>query len=422
MSEAAQLAKAAREQLAAALNALQSNAHVPAELLDVAEPIAQAMGVLHRVERSNGQNLEGRDGALENVRQALQQIQKVSAHHPAIDVVMEAVATSLGKVHALARYTPPIQAPAVRSPSSPPRPAAIPSDVVPKASPMAASAPAPQPAQPIVPSRVSGGTLPIQPNPFGSAGFPSPAAPRPQPAPQPAPQFQPQPAPQYQQQAAPQFQPQPAPQYQPQPAQPQQPYANIPPPPNFGAPSATLPIPDQRAQNPYGEQPQAAPQPWAPPPQQQPAPAGYAAQQVVQARPTPAPVQPAQPVAQARPTPAPAQPSAPPVAGRIDVELGTHSPSNFYKGLGGNDVIEHGGIFIATYKKVPKIGTPVSLRVLMPGDYEFSASGVVQWTREGGGDSAEPGFGARLTQITPEGRQLVYRYTRNREPMFYDDL
>ena len=23
---------------------------------------------------------------------------------------------------------------------------------------------------------------------------------------------------------------------------------------------------------------------------------------------------------------------------------------------------------------------------------------------------------------TPEGRQLVYRYTRNREPMFYDDL
>ena len=24
--------------------------------------------------------------------------------------------------------------------------------------------------------------------------------------------------------------------------------------------------------------------------------------------------------------------------------------------------------------------------------------------------------------ITPEGRQLVYRYTRNREPMFYDDL
>lgn len=103
----------------------------------------------------------------------------------------------------------------------------------------------------------------------------------------------------------------------------------------------------------------------------------------------------------------------------VDVELGTHSASNFYKGLGGNDVIEHGGIFVATYK-VLRIGTPVLLRVLLPGDYEFRASGVVQWTREGG--SAEPGFGARLTQINSEGRQLVYRYTRNREPMFYDDL
>jgi uncharacterized protein (TIGR02266 family) len=101
------------------------------------------------------------------------------------------------------------------------------------------------------------------------------------------------------------------------------------------------------------------------------------------------------------------------------VELGIHSTSNFYKGLGGNDVIEHGGIFVATYK-VLKIGTSVTLRVLLPGDYEFQATGVVQWTREGGG--TEPGFGARFTQISPEGRQLVYRYTRNREPMFYDDL
>ncbi len=87
--------------------------------------------------------------------------------------------------------------------------------------------------------------------------------------------------------------------------------------------------------------------------------------------------------------------------------------------MGGNDVIEHGGIFVATYKLL-KIGSPVMLRVLLPGNYEFTASGVVQWTREA--SSTEPGFGARFTQISQEGRQLVYRYTRNREPMFYDDL
>lgn len=102
------------------------------------------------------------------------------------------------------------------------------------------------------------------------------------------------------------------------------------------------------------------------------------------------------------------------------MELGAHSVSNFYKGLSGNDVIEHGGIFVGTYK-VPKLGTQVNLRVLLPGDYEFQAAGVVQWVREAG-DGTDPGFGAKLTQITPEGRQLVYRYVRNREPLFYDDL
>jgi hypothetical protein len=142
----------------------------------------------------------------------------------------------------------------------------------------------------------------------------------------------------------------------------------------------------------------------------------------------PAPVPVAVEVARA-PAPAarPAQPHAiPPPRGSqpqgtpsVDVELGTHSVSNFYKGLGGNDVNEHGGIFVATYKLL-KIGSTVALRVLLPGNYEFTASGVVQWTREA--SSTEPGFGARFTQISAEGRQLVYRYTRNREPMFYDDL
>ncbi len=105
----------------------------------------------------------------------------------------------------------------------------------------------------------------------------------------------------------------------------------------------------------------------------------------------------------------------------IVVELGTRSSSNFYKGLSGNDVVEHGGIFVATYK-IPKIGSTVTLHLLLPGNYEFHASAQVQWVRESRSDSAEPGFGARFVDISPEGRQLVYRYARNREPLFYDDL
>ena len=430
MSEAAQLARIAREHLAAALKALQSNTNVPTELLDVAEPIAEAMSVLHRVERTDGANLEGREAALANVRAALEQIQKVPTHHPATEVVMEAVASSLSKVHALTRYVPPLVAPATQAAyAAPPRatPQPIPG---PPAVQQVPIAPAPQPvmtqavAQPVPsgPSRPAasaaqnvGGTGPKgtliqldnQPSPF-AAGY----APAPQPnlgatLPIQAESYAPHTHPAHPQQPAYQA-PAPQPQaYQPPPPQQQQApaaYAQPAPQPAYQAPpsqQAFAPPPQQQAHQP-------------PPPQQQP----YVAQ-----------AQPAAPAPQQRPTPT-AQPSAPrdtsttvpatPSAGRIDVELGIHSTSNFYKGLGGNDVIEAGGIFVATYK-VPKLGATVNLRVLLPGDYEFNAIAVVQWTRAAG-DVSDPGFGARFTQITPEGRQLVYRYARNREPMFYDDL
>jgi Tfp pilus assembly protein PilZ len=108
---------------------------------------------------------------------------------------------------------------------------------------------------------------------------------------------------------------------------------------------------------------------------------------------------------------------------RIEAELGAHSSTNFYKGLSGNDVIDSGGIFVATYQ-IPQIGRQVLVKVSMPGGYEFEAVGVVRWTREApsSGSDSPPGFGAQLTQISPEGRQLVYRYVRNREPLFHDDL
>ncbi|HEY2512321.1 MAG TPA: PilZ domain-containing protein [Polyangiaceae bacterium] len=107
----------------------------------------------------------------------------------------------------------------------------------------------------------------------------------------------------------------------------------------------------------------------------------------------------------------------------VNADLGTQSATNFYKGLSGNDIIDHGGLFVSTYM-VPKIGTSVRLKVSLPGGYEFEANAVVSWSREASdaGNDAPPGFGAKFTQITPEARQLVYRYVRNREPLFHDDL
>ena len=177
---------------------------------------------------------------------------------------------------------------------------------------------------------------------------------------------------------------------------------------------AQPPLPQPPAQ-------QGAPawQPQVPPMPQPPAAPAYAAPPPYQAPAAPAPAAPAPP---AYPQPA-AAPAAPAGSLRIEAELGAHSGTNFYKGLSGNDVIDSGGIFIATYQ-IPNIGRTLSLRVSMPGGYEFEALGIVRWTRDAPNSGADgaPGFGAQFTQITPEGRQLVYRYVRNREPLFHDDL
>lgn len=299
MSDVVTLARTARESLARGLNALQGDPNIPPHLVELAAPIAQAMGALHQIERSGGTPIApNAQAALTSLQQALAQLQAQATRHPVVAMATEAVAGALGSVHALNR-----------------------------AAAGNAAAPAPNAAPPQGPVAVA-------------------APPRPAPAaPQPVAQ-------------APIVRP---------------------------VPGVAPPVPPPRTQ-PQAVQPQA------------------------QARPQPAPA--------AAPGPA-RNPDTPPVI----AELGTHSPSNFYKGLSGNDIIDHGGLFVSTYK-LPKLGTSVRLKVSLPGGYEFEANAVVRWRREAndGGSDAPPGFGAQFTEIAQEARQLVYRYVRNREPMFHDDL
>jgi uncharacterized protein (TIGR02266 family) len=323
MSDIATTAKNARESLARGLSALQSDPSVPPHIIELATPIAQAMSSLHQIERSNGTQLVPHaENALNNVRTALSALQSQPTHG-AVGQAMEAVAGSLGLVHAINK--------------------------------LATGQPQPPQAQP----------------PMQAAYAPT----APQPAYQPPPQQQ-----QQQQQYAP-------------PQQQQAPY---------GPPPQQQPVqPIQAARDPFAA------------PQQAPARSPMAATGLA----------PNNAIGGVNPFPAsgrPPAPQAPDGAQVITADLGAHSPTNFYKGLSGNDIIDHGGLFVSTYM-VPKIGTPVRLRVSLPGGYEFEANAVVQWAREQGGD-APPGFGAKFTQITPEARQLVYRYVRNREPLFHDDL
>ncbi len=317
------LARTARENLARGLGALQSPG-VPDQLMTAAEPVAQAMNALHRIESARGGAGPDAQGALVQVRKALSELQVSGVQHVAVDQATEAIAGALGLVHQLATALP--QASVVPSP-------------------------------------------PTQP----SGSFPAAAAPAPQVAVVNQPAWQPPPA-----------------------AAPAQPPAS---------PVAAT----QAASNWAGQTAPAGGQVWNPPPNAAPQPPA-----AVQA---PAP---AYPAAAHKPAEAMTGPGG---TLRYEAELGAHSSTNFYKGLSGNDVIDSGGIFIATYN-IPTVGQSLSVKVSLPGGYEFEANAVVRWTRDSpqSGADSSPGFGAQFTQISAEGRQLVYRYVRNREPLFYDDL
>jgi uncharacterized protein (TIGR02266 family) len=109
----------------------------------------------------------------------------------------------------------------------------------------------------------------------------------------------------------------------------------------------------------------------------------------------------------------------------VEAALGVHSTTNFYRGLSADDVVNGGGLFVATYR-VPRVGQRLSLKLSLPGGYEVEAKAVVAWKREPAPDSiapgAPPGFGARLTEVSADARQLIQRYVNNREPLFLDDL
>ena len=78
-----------------------------------------------------------------------------------------------------------------------------------------------------------------------------------------------------------------------------------------------------------------------------------------------------------------------------------------------------------TAEAEPEVSRPAVVVVTYSWGADWTeANAVVRWRREpsDSGSDAPPGFGAQFTEITAEARQLVYRYVRNREPMFHDDL
>jgi len=413
MSDPQELAKAARIILSEALQALQSSPNVPAQLLAMAEPIARAMGILHEIEASGGTRLEGREHALASVRGVLDALQAVDVNHPAVDRATEAVASSLTKLFALARATPATAPP----PGGAPLAAGAPVTQRAGIAPMAAQ---PRAAAPVATTVMAGTPAALTPA-MPLAGPAGPAMMTASPAP---PDLSPGAAPPL----AGGFPAAPAVAPAPTQVLPLTPQAGVAAP--FGPPGADGEAARVQAEVEAARRALAEAEARATEEARRAAEARRVAEEKAAEAARRAAEAQRQMDEQARREakvlhPVPGMEGAKlPATGtaRMDVELGAHSPSNFYKGLAGNDVVDHGGIFVATYKKIPRVGTAVALRVLLPGELDFEADAVVQWTRETRSGDQQPGFGAKFTRMSGEGRHLVYRYARNREPIFYDDF
>jgi hypothetical protein len=110
---------------------------------------------------------------------------------------------------------------------------------------------------------------------------------------------------------------------------------------------------------------------------------------------------------------------------RLDALLGANSASNFYRGFDGDDVVDHGGVFVATYN-LPSLGQRIALRVSLPDGRDFTTRGVVKWRRLPAPDGSHPqdippGFGLSMEEVSDDARALIARYVNNREPLFHDD-
>jgi hypothetical protein len=102
---------------------------------------------------------------------------------------------------------------------------------------------------------------------------------------------------------------------------------------------------------------------------------------------------------------------------RFDVVLDASSKSTFWRSLDGDDVVRHGGVFVATYAKLPPLGAMLQLGLEFPGGIRFECQAQVSWVQEHLGDDAPAGFGAKLLNPTNDLCAVIAQFVRHREPL-----
>jgi hypothetical protein len=106
---------------------------------------------------------------------------------------------------------------------------------------------------------------------------------------------------------------------------------------------------------------------------------------------------------------------------RVDVSLVGHSKTNFFRRVSSNDVCSAGGVFVATYEKLPSLGTPLELVLSFPSGPTCRVFGDVEYTQDELSEDCPAGFGVRFNEVSPEARALIEEYVAVREPLLQDD-
>lgn len=371
MNDLPSIARQARANLAQALSALQED-NVPPQTQALASIVAEAMNLLHRIEKNH--NVEGFDRwdhstrALLLVRTALNKLQEPEHSHPTTESVLEPAAQAVGLVHQLNQLT-------AKRESDPPDPASMaPTDPVP----VVQESTEPAETKP----EVAADPGPSHDSPAATTSPESLEADGPDPS-------QLQPATESTA-AAPEIAPAPTPEIVPSAPGAQEPATQ-----NAQASSFT-PAPERQS-SPAPER-QSSPSPdrqsWNP--------------DRISTNPV-------------------ALPALDPMPGEVFVEvsLGAYSTSNFYRHLRDSDVVDNGGLFVATYTP-PELAQHVRIRATLTGGFAFEGRGTVAWRREMPKSGSlnpltPPGFGLHFTELSDEARRMVRRYSRSREPFLRDN-
>ncbi len=104
----------------------------------------------------------------------------------------------------------------------------------------------------------------------------------------------------------------------------------------------------------------------------------------------------------------------------VELEINFGSEHNFYSGFVEN--LSAGGVFVATYV-AKDVGQILDLSISLPGRSKpVTGRGEVRWFRPFNPESDLPaGIGIRFVELDDGGDELIRKFVKRREPLFYDD-